>query len=166
MPIVMAAMRNIGGTLCSAPQFGWRPLLECHAVTLPRRKTCWNLQGWPKLTKQSQMLVGRSSPYYGDVEEILLPNKFFFQIVDTCLSCEDIAAQSCGMVLRLRLFGDFFSVLYFQRAARSTFQTCIVNLHYVQVWPLRLGEEKKERRTKKKPQDENIYGLPCYIGWP
>jgi len=30
---------------------------------------------------------------------------------------------------------------------------------------LRLGEEKKEER-KKKPQDENIYGLPYYIGWP
>jgi len=25
---------------------------------------------------------------------------------------------------------------------------------------------KKERRKKKKPQDENIYGLPNYIGWP
>jgi len=38
----------------------------------------------------------------------------------------------------------------------------------VEVWqtsnlrPLRLGEEKKERRRKK--QDENIYGLPYYIG--
>jgi len=26
----------------------------------------------------------------------LLLNKFFFPIVDTCLSCEDIARQSCG----------------------------------------------------------------------
>jgi len=25
---------------------------------------------------------------------------------------------------------------------------------------------KKERRRKKKPQDENIYGLPYYIGRP
>jgi len=31
--------------------------------------------------------------------------------------------------------------------------------------PLRLGEEKKKER-KKKPQDENIYGLPYYIGHP
>jgi len=31
---------------------------------------------------------------------------------------------------------------------------------------LRLGEEKKRRRRrkKKKKQDENIYGLPYYIG--
>jgi len=33
--------------------------------------------------------------------------KKFFPIVDTCLSCEDIAQQSCVMVPRWRLFGDF-----------------------------------------------------------
>ena len=53
--------------LFNAAKFGWRPLLECHAVTLPRRQTHWNLQGCPKLTKRSQPLVGRSSPYYGDM---------------------------------------------------------------------------------------------------
>jgi len=41
MPNVMAALPNIGGALCSTPQFGWRPLLECRAVTLPRRETRW-----------------------------------------------------------------------------------------------------------------------------
>ena len=65
----------------------------------------------------------------GHVEEILLLNKFF-PIVDTCLSCEDIARQSCAMVPRWRLFGDFLRPVYLQRAARSTFQTCILNLHY------------------------------------
>jgi len=33
----------------------------------------------------------------------------FFPIVDTCLSCEDIARQSCVMVPRWRIFGDFFN---------------------------------------------------------
>jgi len=28
-------------------KFGWRPLLECRAVTLPRHETRWNLQGAP-----------------------------------------------------------------------------------------------------------------------
>ena len=60
---VMAALPNIGGALCSTPQFGWRPLLECRAVKLPRRETRWNYLGCPKLTKRSQPLVGRSSPY-------------------------------------------------------------------------------------------------------
>jgi len=40
-------------------KFGWRPLLECLAVTLPRRETGWNLQGCPKLMKWSQPLVGK-----------------------------------------------------------------------------------------------------------
>ena len=45
------------------------------------------------------------------VEERLLLNKFF-PTVDTCLSCEDIAQQSCGMVPRWRLFGDFLSAVF------------------------------------------------------
>jgi len=53
--------------LFNATKFGWHPPLECCAVTPPRRETHWNLQGRPKLTKRSQPLVGRSSPYYGDV---------------------------------------------------------------------------------------------------
>ena len=53
--------------LFNAPKFGWRPLLECHAVTLPRRKTRWNLQWCLKLTNRSQPLVGWSSPYSEDM---------------------------------------------------------------------------------------------------
>jgi len=50
--------------LFNAAKFGRRSLLECRAVTLPRRETRWNLQGWPKLANRSQPLVGRSSSYY------------------------------------------------------------------------------------------------------
>ena len=42
MPNVMAALLNIGGALCSTPQNladAHAPLLECRAVTLPRRET-------------------------------------------------------------------------------------------------------------------------------
>ena len=53
--------------LFNAAKFGWRPLLECRAVTLPRRETSWNLQGCPKLLNWSQPLIGRSSPYYQDM---------------------------------------------------------------------------------------------------
>ena len=63
----MVALPNIGAALCSTPQFGWRPLLECCAVMLSRRESRWNLQGCPKLTKRSQPLVGRSSLYYEDM---------------------------------------------------------------------------------------------------
>ena len=79
MSNVMATLPNTGGALCSTPQSlaDAHPLLECHAVTLPRRETRWNLQGCPKLPNWFQPLVGRSSPYYGRVEEVLMFNNFF-----------------------------------------------------------------------------------------
>jgi len=53
--------------LFNAAKFGWRPLLECRAVTLQRRETRWNLPGCPKVPNWSQPLVGRSSPYCEDM---------------------------------------------------------------------------------------------------
>jgi len=38
---------------------------------------------------------------------LLLNN--FFPIVDTCLSCEDIARQSCAMVARWQFLATFLS---------------------------------------------------------
>ena len=69
--------------LFNAAKFGWRPLLECRAVTLPRRETRWNLQGCPKLANRSQRLVGRSSPYYEDAWRRYRCLTSFFPIVDT-----------------------------------------------------------------------------------
>jgi len=112
MPNAMAALSNIGGALCSMPQFRWRPLLECRAVTLPRRKTSWNLQGCPKLTKLSQPLVGRCSPYCKDMWGRYCCLTSVFPIVDTCLNCEDIARQSCVMVHRWRLFASFLCPVF------------------------------------------------------
>jgi len=48
---------------------------------------------------------------WGHVKEILLLN-MFFAIVDMCLSCKDIARQSCAMVRRWRIFGDFASCIF------------------------------------------------------
>jgi len=93
--------------LFNAAKFGWRPLLECRAVMLPSRETRWNYLGCPKLTKWSQPLVGRSSPYCEDMWR-----RQFFPTVDTCLSCEDIARQSCAMVRRWRFFGSFLRPVF------------------------------------------------------
>jgi len=44
--------------LFNATKFGWRPLLECRAVTLPTKtQNRWNLQGCPKLANRSQPVV-------------------------------------------------------------------------------------------------------------
>ena len=95
--------------LFNAAKFGWCPLLECHAVKLPRRETRWNLQGCPKLPERSQPLVGQSSPYCGNMWRRYCCLTSFFPIVDTCLNCEDIAQQICVMVPRWRFLDDFFA---------------------------------------------------------
>jgi len=45
------------------------------------------------------------------VEEVLLFNNFF-SIVDTCLSCEDVARQNCAMVPRWRIFASFLRPVF------------------------------------------------------
>jgi len=77
--------------LFNAAKFGWRPQLECRAVTLPRRETRWNLQGCPKLANKSQPLIGQSWPYYQGMWRRYCCLTIFFPLVDTCLSSEDIA---------------------------------------------------------------------------
>ena len=88
--------------LINAAKFGWRPLLECRAVTLPSRETSWNLHGCPKLAKRSQPC----SPYYDNMWRRYQCLTSFFPIVDTCLSCEDMARQSCAMVPKWRFFAS------------------------------------------------------------
>jgi len=112
MPNVMAALRNMWRPLFNAPKFGWRTLLECHAVMLPRHETHWKLLGCPKHANGSQPLVGRSSPHYEDTWRRYCCLTIFFPIVDTCLSCEDRARQSCVMVRRWRIFGDFLRPVF------------------------------------------------------
>jgi len=96
----------------NAAKFGWRLLVDCRAVTLPRRETSWNLQRCPKLVNRSQLLVGWSSPYCEVMWRTYCCLKIFFPIVDTCLSCEDIARQSCAMVPRWRFLATFLRPVF------------------------------------------------------
>ena len=93
--------------LLNAAKFWLTPTTRCRAVTLPRCETCWNLQGCLKLPDGSQPLVSRSSLYCGDMWRTYRCLTSFFPIVDTCLSCEDIASQSCAMVPRWRFLETF-----------------------------------------------------------
>ena len=82
-----------------------------------------------------------------------------------CLSCEDIAQQSCVMVPKWRIFRDFlhpvFSASRVQHVSDLHAKFAVKPHH---VWKygrhptsrrLRIGDERKGRQ-KKKPQDENI----------
>ena len=112
--------------LFNAAKFGWCPLLECLSCSNDAKTR--NPLKFAGVPQARQQISAVSRPKFtilsGHVEEVLMFNKFF-PIIDTCLSSEDIAQQSCAMVPKWR----FFCVLYFQRAACSTFHTCILNSH-------------------------------------
>ena len=110
-------------------EYRWRPLFNaaiwlCSSAAKTRKPS--KFAGVPQT---NETISAASGPKFTitHVKEILLLNEFF-PIVDTCLSCEDIARQSCAMERRWR-FLHHFCVLHFQRAACSTFQTCILNSH-------------------------------------
>jgi len=160
----------------NAAKFGWHPLQECRAVTQSRHKTRWNYLGCPKLTKLSQPLVGRSSPYRGDMWRRYCCSTSFFPIVDMCLKCEDIARQSCAMAPRWQIFGDFlhpaFSASHVQHVS-DLHPKFTLRPHHVQstadiqspTAEIRRGRKrKKERRRKKKPQGKNIMVCPIPQG--
>jgi len=83
-------------------------ILDCRAVTLPRCETRWNVLGCLKLPDRSQPLVGRSSPYCGDIWMRYCCLISFFQLLIRALVAKIIISrQSCTMVCRWRFFGDF-----------------------------------------------------------
>jgi len=124
--------------LFNAAKFGWRLLLDCRAVTLPRRETRWNMMGCPTPANWSQPLVGRSSPYCKDICRRYCCLTSFFPIVDTCLSCEDIARQSCAMVPRWRslciIFKSCISSEPLAAHFRPAFKICTKATPCVEVW--------------------------------
>jgi len=96
--------------------YRWRPLFNAAVWLTPTiRVPCSNaamtrnplkLSGVPQ-TRQQISAVSRPkfAILSGHMEEVLLLNKFF-PIVDTCLSCEDTARQSCAMVPKWRFFAS------------------------------------------------------------
>ena len=91
---MMAAMPNIGGALCSMPQTladSMTPTTRGPCSNAAKMRNPMKLAGCPKLTNRSQPLVGRSSSYCKEMWETYSYLTSFFPIVDTCLSCEDIA---------------------------------------------------------------------------
>jgi len=117
--------------LFNAAKFGGRPLLECPAGTLPRRETHWNLLGCPKLTKWSQPLVARSSPHCKNMwRRYCCLTSFFFGLSTHAFVGRFSPTKLCDGA-QMEIFLRHFCVLYFQRAACSMFQTCILNSHHL-----------------------------------
>ena len=107
------------------------------------------------------------------MDQILLLNKFF-PIVDTCLSCEDMARQNCAMVPRWRFFGEFLgsafpasrvqhiSDLHYKFALDHIMCRSIVDIHSA-IAEIRRG--KKRYKKKKKETMAKYMACPIpYIG--
>jgi len=104
MPNVMVALPNIGGALCSTPQ----SLADAHyympCSNAAKTRNQLKLEGVPQTNETISAASGPKSEVHHIVgtsgERCCLTS--FFPIVDTCLSCEGIARQSCAMVPRWR----------------------------------------------------------------
>jgi len=119
-------------------EYRWPPLFNATVWLTPttrvpcsnaaKTRNPWKFAGVPQTNETMSAASGPKLTYCGDMWRRYCSLTSFFPIVDTCLSCEVIARQIVGWCPD----GDFlaiFCVLYFQQAAHSTFQTCILNLH-------------------------------------
>jgi len=102
--------------------YRWRPLFNAAVWLTPTtRVPCSNAAKTrtplklPGVPQTNETISPASGPKFtillGHVEEILLLNKFF-SIVDTCLSCEDIARQNCEMVPIWRFLATFLRPVF------------------------------------------------------
>jgi len=138
MPNVMVDLPNIGGALYSTPQ----SLANAHYyMPCSNAGKTQNQLKFGGVPQTNETISATSKPKFTilwrHLEDILLLNKFF-PIVDTCLSCEDIALRSCAMVPRWRFLATFFAscICSEPRAAhfRSAFYIHTRAMPCVEVW--------------------------------
>jgi len=128
MPNVMAALPNISAAPVQCRKVWLMPTTRVSCCNAAKTPNPLKFAGCPKLrkVKRSQPLVGRSSPYYGDMWRRYCCLTSFFRLSIYAL----FAKIYPDKVVRWCPDGDFwrlFCVLYLQRAACSTLQTCIRN---------------------------------------
>jgi len=111
--------------LLNAAKFWLTPTTRCRAVMLPRRESRWNLQGCPKLANRSQPPVGQSSPYY---EDMWRRYQCLTSLFSDCRHMPQLQRYSPTKLCDGAKIA-IFCILYFQQAACSTFQTCILKSH-------------------------------------
>ena len=129
MPNVMVALPNIGGALCSAPQSLADAHYQMPCSNAAKTRNLLKFAGVPQTTGLISAASGRKfTILWRHAEDILLLKKFFFRLSIRAL----VAKIQPDKVVRWCRDGEFwrlFCILYFQRAACSTFQTCILNSH-------------------------------------
>ena len=138
-----------------AAKFGWRPLLECRTVMLPRREIHWNYLGCPKLTNRSQPLECQSSPYckdgWGDIAAS-------FYIVDTHLIAKIYRPTKLCNGAQMANFWRFFVCCIFSEPHAACFrpacQICSKATPCVEVCGSIQSAMAEIRRGKKEEEEE------------
>jgi len=103
-------------------EYRWRPLFNAakfgsrctwlHCSNAAKTRKPLKFAGVPQTGKPISAVSGpKFAIFWRLVDEVLLLNNFF-PIVDTCLSCKDIARQSCAMVPRLRFLATFLRPVF------------------------------------------------------
>ena len=112
MPNVIIALPNIGGALCSTPQSlaGAHYQMPCSSAAQTRNPL--KFAGVPQTTGSISVASRPKFTIFGDIWRTYCCLTSFFPIVDTCLSCEDIARQSCAMTPRWRFFASFLRPVF------------------------------------------------------
>ena len=104
MPNVMAALPNIGGVSVQRHKVWLTPTTRVPCSNTAKTRNPLKFAGVPQTNEK---ISAASTPYCKDMWRRYCCLTSFFPIVDMCLSCEDIAQQSCGMVPRWRFIGEF-----------------------------------------------------------
>ena len=104
--------------MCIRDRYRWRPSVQCRKVWLTpsSRVPCSNSAktqnplkfiGVPQTTGPISAATGPKFTILWSMWRRSCCLTSFLPIVDVFFSCEDIARQSCAMVPRSRIFGDF-----------------------------------------------------------
>ena len=103
----MAALPNIRGASVQCRKVWLTLTTKVPCSNAAKTQNLLKFKGVPQTRQQISAASGPKFTVLSEhVDEVLLFNKFF-PIVDICLRCEDIVRQSCTMVPRWRIFGDF-----------------------------------------------------------
>jgi len=123
--------------------------LECRAVTLPRRETRWNLQGYPKQVSFRLSI------------HALIPQIQPDKVVRWCQNGDFLRPVFPSS--RVQHISDLHS-----KFARGPHYVWKYGRHPIcPICPLRLGEEKKEEERKKiETTGQKYNGLSYYIRQP
>ena len=122
MPNVTVALPNIGGALYSTPQ----SLADAHyympCSNAAKTRNQLKFGGVPQTNETISAASGpKITILWRHLDDILLL-KNIVPIVDICLSCKDIARQSCAMVPRWPFLATFVASCIFSQPRAAHFR--------------------------------------------